>query len=190
MINYSQEQTGLIELHKKRALMFLNDVIVDRKFEILDEIIHPDYENESYHNSMNREIERLDSEVLSEKGQEGHKTRMQMHLKSLKYDEIRIRKLMVNLDEFMVQADTTLSFIENGKFLGFPTTGNVKQLIQVFASFKFKDGLIVSNEFLQDNVILIMALGSSIGQNNDKKQIMEYLANLRRMKLIPEYRSD
>lgn len=129
MINYSQEQIDLIELQKKRALMFLNDVIVNRKFEILDEIIHKDYENENYHNSMNREIERLDSEILSEKGKESHKIRMQMHLKSLQYDEIRIRKLMANLDEVMVQADTTLSFIENGKFLGFPTTGNVKQLI-------------------------------------------------------------
>ncbi|MCE7736785.1 MAG: hypothetical protein GPJ54_18020 [Candidatus Heimdallarchaeota archaeon] len=190
MINYSQEQLDLIELQKKRALMFLNDVVVNRKFEVLDEIIHPNYENANYHGSMNREIERLDPEILSKKGKESHKIRMQIHLESLQYDEFRINKLMANLDEVMIQADTTLSFLENGKFLGFPTTGSVKQTIQMFASFNFKDGLIVSNEFLQDNVILIMALGSSIEKKNDKKQIKEYLANLRRMKLIPEYRSN
>lgn len=160
------------ENNKIIAKKFLLDLFGRWKFDLVDEIIHDDYE-------LGENTVSIDYQNQIDGGKSGFIKRLKLFAKALPNLKHGIIKVLAEEDSVIVwwamkatQADTLYHYPSKGKS------------VQIFGTnyFKFKDGKIIFNTINYDTFSFLIQLGH-ISINEDQEKLVEqYLKRIQDMR--------
>jgi predicted ester cyclase len=155
-------------------------VIANQNYEILADLIHPDYgSSTSMHSALSQQHFRQDELELS--GHEGIVERIRKMSEGVKLS-FDIKTICEN--ETSIMLFYILKLIHHGPYLGFPATG-IEVEIEGFHLYEFKDEKIINIKWQFDALKFITAMGVKVTGSDDKEKLNEYLENLKRLQILP-----
>lgn len=162
-----------IENNKRMVRKFLLELFGRWKFELVDEIIHDDYE-------LTENSVTITLQTSNKNGKQGFDKRIRQFKKSFPNLKYGIIKIIAEDDS--VIAWWAMTATQADEIYGFSSKG---QTAKIFGTnhFIFKDGKIISNTVNFDSLSFLIQLGH-IALNSDQEDlVMQYLGSLERMDL-------